>query len=272
MIAFPNAKINLGLNITARRPDGYHDLESCFIPVGWCDALEIVPADEFAFSSSGIDIPGSDKGHLCEQAYLLLKEDHDLPPVKIHLHKNIPIGAGLGGGSADCAFALKILNQLFELGLETAQLQKYAGMLGSDCPFFIDNAITLATGTGTTFKKIPLDLSAYYIQIVYPQQHISTGEAYSVIQPAEPERSVETILLNDSIETWKNNLVNDYEKPLFDKYPDLASIKNRFYEKGAVYASMTGSGSAIYGIFDSEMPPLFPEYPYFSGRLAAVPH
>ena len=270
MIAFPNAKINLGLNITARRPDGYHDIESCFFPVGWSDALEIVPAPQFSFTSTGIDIPRSEGGNLCIRAYDILKEDYDLPPVQMHLHKNIPIGAGLGGGSADCAYTLKLLNNLFQLSLTDDQLESYASRLGSDCPFFVRNKTVLASGTGTTFSSVNLDLSAYHIQIVYPGIHISTGEAYSVIRPTVPAHNIRDILTKTSFENWRSQLKNDFEAPLFDRYPELKTIKEKLYDHGALYASMTGSGSAIYGIFDEATPPLFPNYQHYCGRLNSI--
>lgn len=267
MIAFPNAKINLGLNITARRPDGYHDIESCFYPIGWCDALEIVPSSHFSFTSTGIEIPASEKGNLCIQAYHLLKEDFDLQPVHIHLHKNIPIGAGLGGGSADCAFALKLLNEIFDLNLTIKQLENYAAKLGSDCPFFINNKVVYATGTGTTFSHFPMDLSEFYIQVVYPKTHISTGEAYAGVQPAVATHTITEILTKSPKQEWRSFLKNDFEAALFGKYAELAKIKDTLYENGAVFASMTGSGSAIYGIFKAPTTPIFPVYPSFCGKL-----
>lgn len=268
MIAFPNAKINLGLHITARRPDGYHDIESCFYPVNWCDALEIVPATQFSFTSSGIEIPHSDKGNLCIQAYELLREDFDLQPVRMHLHKHIPIGAGLGGGSADCAFALKLLNQIFNLQLSVSQLEDYAAKLGSDCPFFINNQPVYASETGTTFSPVDLDLSNYHLQVIYPGIHISTGEAYGAIQPTRADHDIREVLRNIPIEEWNEHLKNDFEAPLFERYEALSQVREKLYQHGAIYASMTGSGSAVYGIFDIPTTPLFPEHPHFIGKLA----
>src|SRR5688572_14534594 len=178
MIAFPNAKLNIGLNVTERRPDSFHNLESVFYPVQWCDALEILPAKETKFTSSGIEIPGTIESNLCLKAYQLLKTDFELPPVKIHLHKNIPIGAGLGGGSSDAAFTLKLLNQLFELNIAEDKLEDYARKLGSDCAFFIRNKPVFAHEKGDVFEPIKLDLTGYNCVVVYPNLHITTAEAY----------------------------------------------------------------------------------------------
>ena len=267
MIEFPNAKINLGLNILRKRPDGYHDIESCFYPVSWTDALEIIPSECFTFTSSGIEIPDNDSGNLCTQAYELIRKDHQITEVSIHLHKNIPIGAGLGGGSADCAFTFQILNKLFQLQLTDQKLEEYAAVLGSDCPFFIKNSAVIASETGTTLKTIDLDLSGYYLIIIYPGIHISTAEAYACIKPEANVPSIEQIVLKKPVEQWKNYLKNDFEVGLFLNYPILERIKNRFYEYGAIYSSMTGSGSAIYGLFSSETDNPFKEYKSFCGFL-----
>ncbi|MEL6559493.1 MAG: 4-(cytidine 5'-diphospho)-2-C-methyl-D-erythritol kinase [Bacteroidota bacterium] len=267
MIEFPNAKINLGLNILRKRTDGYHDIESCFYPVGWKDALEIVPSANFTFASSGIEIPESSSGNLCTQAFELIQRDHQIDEVSIHLHKNIPIGAGLGGGSADCAFTFQILNRLFQLQLTNQQLEEYASSLGSDCPFFVKNTPVIASGTGTTLTPISLDLSDYYMVLVYPGIHISTAEAYSGIKPDSNQTSIKQIVSEKPVKEWKNYLKNDFETSLFPKYPILKDIKNQFYESGAVYASMTGSGSAIYGLYKEAAENPFKEYKSFCGFL-----
>jgi 4-diphosphocytidyl-2-C-methyl-D-erythritol kinase len=253
MIAFPNAKLNIGLNITERRPDGFHNLESVFYPVQWCDALEILPSEETAFSSSGIPIPGSAESNLCLKAYHLLKADFELPPVKLHLHKNIPIGAGLGGGSSDAAFALKLLNELFTLNISVEKLEDYARKLGSDCAFFIRNKPVFAYEKGDIFEPVELDLSNYFCLIVYPNLHITTAEAYSKIKPHKPETNLKKAIAN-GIENWPKTITNDFETALFPTYSVLLKLKEQLYEAGAVYASMTGSGSAVFGIFKEEIP------------------
>ncbi len=253
MLQFPNAKINLGLAVTAKRPDGFHNLQSCFYPVKWCDALEILPAEEDSFTMSGLPVPGSAESNLILKAYTLLKADYNLPPVHMHLHKVIPMGAGLGGGSSDAAFALKMLNELFELKLSSEDLQNYSRKLGSDCAFFIDNKPVMAVEKGDVFQPIALDLSGYSCVIVYPGLHITTAEAYGNIVPKPLEYDMEQLLLQD-VSSWKKPLKNDFEEALFPKYPALPLIKEQLYEAGAVYTSMTGSGSAVYGLFKGEVP------------------
>lgn len=251
MVVFPNAKINLGLNVISKRADGFHNIESCFLPVPWSDGLEILPSSEVAFTSSGIDIPGASAENLCVAAYHLLRKDHHIPPVKIHLHKNIPIGAGMGGGSSDAAFTIKTLNDLFNLCLSEEDMEICARKLGSDCAFFIRNKPVIAIEKGDKFDEVALDLSEKFLCIVYPGLHISTKEAYSGVKPIRPVVSIKEII-NQPIKTWKDLLHNDFEDSLFPKYPQLANIKQAFYEYGALYASMTGSGSACYGIFETD--------------------
>ncbi|QSE95937.1 4-(cytidine 5'-diphospho)-2-C-methyl-D-erythritol kinase [Fulvivirga lutea] len=248
MVVFPNAKINLGLNILSKREDGYHNIESCFYPFDLSDILEILPAKKLSFTSSGIAIPGNTKNNLCIRAFELLKADFNITDVQIHLHKIIPIGAGLGGGSSDASFTLKVLNQLFDLQLTDDQLEAYAALLGSDCPFFIRNKPVLAKGTGTEFEDINISLAEYEIKIEYPQIHIGTAEAYAGVTPNKPSKSVKEIL-TQPISTWKNVLKNDFENSIFPNHPKIYSLKEDMYARGAVYASMTGSGSAVYGIF-----------------------
>jgi 4-diphosphocytidyl-2-C-methyl-D-erythritol kinase len=249
MICFPNAKINLGLSITDRRADGYHNLESVFYPILLHDSLELVESDELSFTSSGLAIPGNADSNLCVKAYHLLASDYSLPPVHIHLHKHVPIGAGLGGGSSDAAFFLKLMNDKFELSLSVEQLETYAGRLGADCPFFIKNKPAFATGIGNQLQEIPLDLSAYYLVLVTPDVHISTAEAYRGVKAATPVYSLlESI--QKPVSVWKNFIVNDFEKHLFEAYPQIRALKSSLYEAGAVYATMTGSGSSVVGIFE----------------------
>ena len=250
MIAFPNAKINLGLNVVSKRPDGYHNIQSCFYPVAWCDILEIIPADEFSFTTSGLVIPGSRHQNLCVKAYQLIEKEHDIGPVQLHLHKVIPMGAGLGGGSSDGTFTLKLLNDLFELQLSDETLRQYAAQLGSDCSFFVENRPTYVSGTGNVFHDIQINLKDYKICIIHPGDHVSTVEAYTGIKPKMPERSIDRIIEQHDIVQWKDNLINDFEISVVPRIPKITTIKNDLYTYGALYASMTGSGSAVYGIFD----------------------
>ncbi|MEX2513481.1 MAG: 4-(cytidine 5'-diphospho)-2-C-methyl-D-erythritol kinase [Cyclobacteriaceae bacterium] len=251
MITFPNAKINLGLHVLSKRKDGYHEIESCLYPIPVLDALEILPSNHFSFNYSGIDIPGSKSDNLILQAYELLKKDFpNLPPVAVHLHKAIPIGAGLGGGSSDAAFSLKLMNQLFELELDDQELESYAGQVGSDCPFFIQNQPKLVGGRGEQLSSCEVDLMGKWLYLVHPNQHISTKEAYAGVKPKIPVEELRTILSEK--ELWKNRLVNDFEESVFKIIPKIEEIKRLFYKQGAFYAAMSGSGSAVYGLFDEE--------------------
>ncbi|MEQ9287145.1 MAG: 4-(cytidine 5'-diphospho)-2-C-methyl-D-erythritol kinase [Cyclobacteriaceae bacterium] len=252
MVSFPNAKINLGLNIVSKRPDGYHNISSVFYPVGWCDVLEIIPSERLKFTSSGIDIPGASSDNLCVRAYHLLNEEHKIPPVHIHLHKVIPIGAGLGGGSADCAFTLTMLNELFSLGLDNKNLEQKAGMLGSDCPFFIQNQPVMVSGTGDEFASVNLNLTGKTILLVYPNLHIPTSEAYAGIIPVQTDLPIDHVI-TQPMSNWKELLQNDFEKPIGGKHPQITRIKEDLYTKGAAYAAMTGSGSTVFGIFDQSI-------------------
>jgi 4-diphosphocytidyl-2-C-methyl-D-erythritol kinase len=249
MIVYPNAKINIGLNVLEKRADGYHELSSVFYPVkDLCDILEILPSTEFSFSSSGIEIPG--EGNICTKVFEMLKQDFEIDNVKIHLHKQIPIGAGLGGGSADGAFMLKAMNTLFDLKISMTQLEKYALQLGADCPFFIENTPKYAQGVGEKMSSVDLDLSAYELKFIFPEFHISTFEAYSEITPETPETNL-LDLINQPIENWKTTVKNDFEVSAFLKYPHLEKMKEKLYADGAIYASMSGSGSVLYGVFNS---------------------
>lgn len=249
MIQFPNAKINLGLQLVEKRPDGFHNLVSCFYPVPWTDALEILPATgEASFTLSGLPVPGAPQSNLCWKAYELLRQDFELPAIQMHLHKVIPMGAGLGGGSADAAFTLKILNDQFDLGLTAAQLENYARQLGSDCAFFVQNKPVLAVEKGDVFESLSLDLTGWHLVLVYPNLAISTAQAYAAVSPRFPEKSLSWLLAQE-ITTWKDTVVNDFEASLFPQYPVLPEIKEQLYAMGAVYASMSGSGSTMYGLF-----------------------
>lgn len=249
MVVFPNAKINIGLNIVEKRPDGFHNINSCFYPVGWADALEILPAPEVVFEASGIAIPGEGAANLCMKAYQLLAREHGLPPVHIHLLKAVPIGAGLGGGSADAAFTIKALNELFALNLSLEKQQDYARTLGSDCAFFIENKPMYCFDKGDQFEEIPLQLTGKWILLVNPGLHISTAEAYAGITPRRPGTDLR-YLLQQPLDQWKGQVMNDFEESLFPRYPILARYKQQLYDLGAHYASMSGSGSTLYGLFD----------------------
>lgn len=261
MISFPHAKINLGLYVTEKRSDGYHNISSCFYPIGWSDALEIIPATSFDFSTSGLSIPGNIEDNLCVKAYKLLHKAFGLPPIQMHLHKVVPMGAGLGGGSSDGAFTLKMLNEIFNLSLKEEELAHYAGMLGSDCPFFIRKEAVIATGTGNIFEPMALSLQGHRLLIVNPQISISTVEAYAQVVPKIPRHDIRDTL-GLPIEHWKSSLNNDFEASVFQRFPEVAKIKTALYEMGASYASMSGSGSSVFGIFKSDTIPShsFPDH------------
>jgi 4-diphosphocytidyl-2-C-methyl-D-erythritol kinase len=270
MISFPNAKINLGLDVVERRNDGYHNISSCFYPIPLKDILEINLSHAFSFNISGIQIPGDPGNNLVVKAYKILKNDFNLSPVSIHLHKNIPMQSGLGGGSSDGAYALQMLNELFELFLDDSVISEYASMLGSDCPFFVYNVPSIISGRGEDVEEIDLDLKGYYICIIKPDISISTQDAYQNIQPGIPAHPVSSILSDQEIGNWKEVLKNDFEKVIFNLHPGLSELKSKIYEMGALYVSMSGSGSAFYGIFKD--PPSFKgEFPqnyfYWVGNL-----
>jgi 4-diphosphocytidyl-2-C-methyl-D-erythritol kinase len=250
MVSFPPCKINLGLNVVSKRSDGYHDIETCFYPIPWTDALEIIPATETRFTTSGTIIPGKTDDNLCLKAYELLQHDFPLPPVQIHLHKVIPTGAGLGGGSSDAAHTLRLLNTQFKLSLNTEQLKHYALQLGSDCPFFIEDRAMLGAGRGELLKPTTVNLAGRFIVLVKPDVHVSTTEAYAGVTLSNNSGSLKNILEQTPIDQWKDTLKNDFEASVFKKYPRIQELKQTLYEHGAVYASMSGSGSAVFGIFD----------------------
>ncbi len=249
MICFPNAKINIGLHVVEKREDGLHNIETIFFPIGFKDVLEILPGqDTQQMAISGIRISGNLQQNICCKAYHLLSQQIPLPPVKIHLHKAIPPGSGLGGGSSDAAYTLKTLNDIFLLQLDTSKLRQLASDLGSDCAFFIDNKPAYAVGKGDKLEHISLKLP-YHIVLVIPDFQVSTKEAYSLVTPKKT-----TIKLKDAvkrpIKEWRDLIKNDFEFTVFQKYPELAEIKTILYNHGALYSSMSGSGSAVYGIFD----------------------
>jgi 4-diphosphocytidyl-2-C-methyl-D-erythritol kinase len=268
MISFPPCKINLGLNVVLKRLDGYHEIETCFHPVPWTDILEIIPSNTLEFTQSGISIDGKPEDNLCVKAYELLRANFDLSPVKIHLHKVIPMGAGLGGGSSDGAHTLRLLNAIFNLGITTALLKEYAARLGSDCAFFMEDKPMLGTGRGEILETIKIDLKGKFIVVVKPDVHVSTAEAYSSIIPAFSQNRVKDVV-EMGISQWKDLLRNDFEKSVFQKYPVIPEIKAGLYKEGATYASMSGSGSAVYGIFEKpvELKNQLPNLKYWSGFL-----
>ncbi len=268
MIVFPNCKINLGLNIIAKREDGFHNLETVFYPLAFRDALELIPATnnttDIEFTGTGLAVDGNVSENLCVKAYHLIKKDFpQLPLVKIHLHKTIPMGAGLGGGSADAAFMLKLLNDKFKLNLSTPQLVNYALQLGSDCPFFIINKPCFATGRGEVLEEIATDLSGYKIVLINPGIHVNTGWAFSKLTPAVPLKFIKEII-KQPVETWKGELKNDFEEPVFAAHPQIKEITETLYQQGAIYAAMSGSGSTVFGIFEQDAKPeLLKECNYF---------
>ena len=252
MITFPNIKINLGLSITEKRPDGYYNLETVFYPVALEDALEIRTNPEaqqkFTLHQHGMEIAGNPENNLVVKAYLLLDKEFHLPPVEIHLYKHIPSGAGLGGGSSDAAFMLKLLNEHYNLQLSDNQLEDYAATLGADCAFFIKNTPTYAEGIGNIFSPIELSLKGYRIMIVKPDVFVSTREAFANIRPHRPEYPVREVIRRPVAE-WKDTLINDFEASVFPQYPVIGEIKEELYHQGAIYASMSGSGSSVFGLF-----------------------
>lgn len=268
MVSFPPCKINLGLNVISKRSDGYHNLETCFYPIPLTDVLEVLPATAVSFDISGNAIPGDASDNLCLKAYRSLQQDYDLPPVKIFLHKVVPSGAGLGGGSSDGAHALRLLNEVFSLGLSIEKLKAYALQLGSDCPFFIEDKPMLGSGRGEELTPVSVDLSGKFIVLVKPDVHVSTAEAYGGVTPAVPHVRIKEIL-QKSVYEWKDVLKNDFETSVFAKYPQIGAIKEKFYQHGALYASMSGSGSAVFGIFDNpiDLTTSFPNDFYWSKML-----
>lgn len=271
MIFFPNAKINLGLWITSKRQDSFHNIESVFYPIGLKDACEFVVddsgSDSDKFTQTGIPTDCSMDQNLVIRAVNILRADFNIPALKIHLHKVIPPGAGLGGGSADASFMLKYLNRYFELGLNIMELNKYACRLGSDCPFFIENTPALATGRGEILSELEAVLNGKFLVLINPGIHISTADAYSAIKPKERSTSLKDIY-SKSPESWKDHICNDFEEVIFKNHPLISDIKKKLYRQGALYSSMTGSGSSVYGIFRDKPPHnIIPDQCLWSGKL-----
>lgn len=272
MVVFPNCKINIGLYITNKRSDGYHNIETVFYPLPWYDALEILPltstvqqniasfnqvkinyqTDDIVFAQSGLDIEGSATDNLCIKAFYLLKNIYSFPPVFMHLHKIIPSGAGLGGGSSDAAFVLKTLAKVFSLHITNIELEQLALMLGSDCPFFIQNKPCVASSRGEQMQPIVLDLNNYTWVLINPNIHISTAGAFAQIISHHTTIDIQNIV-QQPIANWKALLSNNFEKSVFEKFPSIKEIKDILYDKGALYASLSGSGSTVYGIFPANI-------------------
>ena len=268
MLYFSNAKINLGLNIISKRPDGFHNIESVFYPIYPKDVIEFIPSDRLQLSQSGIIIEGEKEDNLIIKAYHILVQKYSLPPLHFHILKNIPFGAGLGAGSANAAYTLLALNDYFHLNLSEKELQLTAAQLGSDCTFFIKNKAVFVSGKGEIAEEIKLDLSAFEIVIVHPNFGIATPEAYANISPQKPTTTIKEIIQKPIYE-WRNLLVNDFEKALLKKHPILSDIKKELYQQGAIYASMSGSGSAIFGIFKKTPQQLpFHEFWIWKGKLS----
>ncbi|MEJ2003557.1 MAG: 4-(cytidine 5'-diphospho)-2-C-methyl-D-erythritol kinase [Cyclobacteriaceae bacterium] len=267
MVVFPQAKINLGLHVLFRREDGFHEIETCFYPIALSDVLEAVPAGQFHFSQTGLTVPGSQEDNLCVKAFNILHKKYGIDPVHIHLHKIIPMGAGLGGGSSDGAWMLKLLNSVFSLNIEDEKLRLFAAELGSDCPFFIDPLPAIGSGTGTTLEPTDLRLTGTYIRIIHPNIHISTAEAYASLTPVRERQSIQSIL-DLPPNQWEERLVNDFCSSVYERYPEIARIEDELYDQGAFYASMSGSGSAVFGLFTTEPPDINDVRFTWTGKLA----
>ncbi len=253
MILFPNCKINLGLFVTSKREDGFHNIESLFLPVSWCDVLEVLICDEMDIQLEviGTPIDGDLEDNIVVKAYRLLQKDFNLSGVKVKLWKRLPTGAGLGGGSANGAFMLKAINEIFELNIENNQLKQYAAQLGSDCPFFIDNIPAFVSGRGEVMESLDIAFPSLYIVIVHPGIHVSTPKAYSMITPKSAPIDLHQI--NEwPISQWQSLVTNDFETPVGTMFPRILEIKKTFQEMGAIYASMSGSGSAVFAFFENE--------------------
>jgi len=306
MLCFPNAKINLGLHVVAKRTDGYHDIETCFYPIPLHDALEIVPASDFSFSQTGIQLDTAPENNLVIKAMNLFKRTYEISPSAIFLKKVIPVGAGLGGGSADAAFMLKLLREFISSALRPAgqkleavdhpaidpratdteleimghnsakisfvpratdaELETMAAELGADCPFFIKNTPVIATGIGNIFHPVALSLQGYTLCIIKPNVYVSTRDAYAMVKPSKPSYSLHDIL-QKPVNEWKDCLTNDFEAGIFQQFPVIAECKKYLYTCGASYAAMSGSGSAVFGLFDQDVNISFPDCFIWKGIL-----
>lgn len=252
MLTFANAKINLGLFLTEKRADGYHNLQTVFYPIRINDVVELVDAEDTSMLIKGIDIPGDAVDNICMKAFETLQKDFNLPNQQIVLLKNIPVGAGLGGGSSDAAFLIKLVNQKFKLGLTAEQMEAYAKPLGADCAFFIKNEPTYAFAKGDEFEEVSVDLSKYYLVLVKPTVHVSTAEAYRNVNVKQPSSSLKD-LIHLPLQDWQAQILNDFEPSVFAKYPQIDEIKTMLYQAGAKFALMSGSGSSVFAIFEKEV-------------------
>ncbi|CAN5440397.1 4-(cytidine 5'-diphospho)-2-C-methyl-D-erythritol kinase [soil metagenome] len=254
MISTAPCKINLGLQVISLRNDNFHELETLFYPTGWSDLLEVIAVGNVPFdlTFSGLKVPGSSANNLCYRAWELLSKDYLLPNLKAHLHKIVPMGAGLGGGSSDAAFMLKLINQVVKLNISEEKLKSYAALLGSDCPFFIDSRPCLAKGRGELLFPTDITLKGYYMVIVMPEVTVGTAEAYRWITPKVPQRSIAEII-QLPIQEWQGLLLNDFEEPVASRFPIIREIRESLLQHGAIYASMSGSGAAVFGIFKEEI-------------------
>lgn len=273
MVVFPNAKINIGLNIVEKRPDNYHNIESIFYPIPIKDILEVVVSDNgnTEMQIEGLTIDGPIESNLVMKAYNLLKSEFDLPPVKIYMNKIIPFGAGLGGGSSDAAFMLKALNELFSLGISVEELKNYAKKLGADCPFFIENKPAYVTGIGDIIETIPFSMQGLYFVLVKPNIFVSTQNAYSSVVP-RPSQCLLTSMINHPVQQWRGNIKNDFEVSVFELFPEIAKIKDIMYNYDALYASMSGSGSSVFGLFKQpiDLRDEFMDMYVFQGELGTI--
>jgi 4-diphosphocytidyl-2-C-methyl-D-erythritol kinase len=265
----PNSKINLGLRVVSRRPDGYHNLETVFYPISLCDELTLETADKDEFFLEGIPVDGNPMNNLVMRVLQLLREEgRVIPPLRVTLKKNIPSGAGLGGGSSDAAFMLKMLNEMFSLGLTVKEMEQWISRLGADCAVFIQNKPVFAEGIGNLFTPIDLSLSGWHFVLIKPDDFVSTKEAYSLIKPKRPNTSL-IQLVNEDVNMWREKILNDFETSVFPRHPRVKDIRDELYEMGATYAAMSGSGSSVFGLFAHpvELGDLFQQYFRFQCQL-----
>ncbi len=271
MLTFSSSKINIGLNIINKRNDGYHDIETIFYPISFLkDAIEIIASSESAdsFIFTGINIDGKAEDNLCIKTIKLLRKHYSFPNITLYLYKNVPMGAGLGGGSANVACIINMVNEMFELDISEEKRRELASTLGSDCAFFVNPQPSFGEGRGEILSPINISLQGLRIVIVKPPIHVSTAMAYSSVTPMQQQTSLKDILLNTKVENWKNQIHNDFEHTVFKLFPEIEKIKNDLYAKGAIYSQMSGSGSAVFGIFDKEIELDYPEdYLVIDGRL-----
>lgn len=269
MIILPNAKINLGLSVVERRPDGYHNLETVFYPIPLHDMLEVVLTDgpePYRFSSSGLAIAGDPEKNICVKAYRRVSERYPIPPIGICLHKMVPMGAGLGGGSADGAYMVRLLNDMFDLKMTDDEMRRMVAPIGADCPFFVDARPAYATGIGDRLEPVGLDLGGWWLTLVKPDIFVSTAEAYRGVTPDRPRHSVRDVV-GLPVAEWRGRLVNDFEQTVFALHPEIAGIKRKLYECGCVYAAMSGSGSSVFGLSAQQIDADFPDCFVWSGKL-----